>query len=149
MTDVTTFYLIRHAEKESDGGSDPALTEQGIRRAHKWAEVFKHIELDAVYSTDYKRTRDTASVIARSQQQEVILYPARDLNYAEFADRNLHKSVLLVGHSNTIPAIANGLVGKESYSELDESNYSMLFIVDITGTTRTARVMYIDPQSSD
>ena len=53
-TTVTTFYLIRHAEKDrSEGvGNDPQLTEEGLQRAQRWAEVLGLEPLDAVYSTD-------------------------------------------------------------------------------------------------
>jgi len=55
---ITTFYLIRHAEKDrSDSkNSDPVLTEKGLKRAENWAKALKDIDFDAIYSTNYKRT---------------------------------------------------------------------------------------------
>ena len=50
---TTTYYLIRHAEKDRTDASNknPNLNDKGIERAKKWAKHFKSINLDAVYST--------------------------------------------------------------------------------------------------
>ncbi|MEM7358450.1 MAG: phosphoglycerate mutase family protein [Pseudomonadota bacterium] len=143
---VTTVYLIRHTEKELNSGKDPKLTEQGHYRAKNWAKIFSDTRLDAVYSTDTIRTRSTAQPIADAQGREVTLYQAFGVDFAEFVQQHQHQAVLVVGHSNTIPAFANGLIGKEKYSELDESNYDTLFIVDITNGTRTAKLLNIEAQ---
>ena len=70
--EITTYYLIRHAEKDrSDSANrNPDLNPEGKKRAEKWAEVLKDIELDAVYSTDYKRTIQTAMPVADSKELE-------------------------------------------------------------------------------
>ncbi len=56
--ETTTFYFIRHAEKDRSNKEDrnPSLTQDGLSRALKWAEVFKNIKFDAVYATPYNRT---------------------------------------------------------------------------------------------
>ncbi|NNC98754.1 MAG: histidine phosphatase family protein [Gammaproteobacteria bacterium] len=143
---VTTFYLIRHAEKEVTNGRDPALTEQGRYRAKKWAEVFQRVAFDVVYSTDTIRTRETAAPTAQSQSLPVQLYDALSVNYAEFIAGNLNKTVLVVGHSNTTPAFVNGLLGKQAYAQMDDDDNSSLFIVDITAANRIVRVLRIDAE---
>ena len=57
----TIYYFIRHAEKDRTDlkNKDPELTEIGIQRAKKWADYFDNIDLDLIYSTNYKRTRQT------------------------------------------------------------------------------------------
>ncbi len=64
--DMTTYYFIRHAEKDQTNpqNHDPELTEEGIARTAKWQEVFKEVPLDMVYSSKYKRAHDTAKPIA-------------------------------------------------------------------------------------
>jgi hypothetical protein len=58
---TTNYYLIRHAEKDrSTKDKDPELTDVGLKRAENWAKVFKNIPFDKVYSTDYRRTQQTA-----------------------------------------------------------------------------------------
>ncbi len=62
----TTYYLIRHAEKLRVDTTDqnPKLNHQGVKRADAWKEVFTNVNLDAVYSTDYNRTKLTAKPTA-------------------------------------------------------------------------------------
>jgi len=64
--DKTTYYLIRHAEKDRTDktNKNPNLNEKGLERAKKWATYFKEIQLDAVYSTNYNRTQQTAKPTA-------------------------------------------------------------------------------------
>ena len=61
--EVTVYYLIRHAEKDRSDkkNKNPELTKQGNNRAAYWASVFKEVPFDAVYSTDYNRTIQTAT----------------------------------------------------------------------------------------
>ena len=141
----STFYLIRHAEKDLNIKTDPPLTDEGHLRSQQWAEVFSQIDLDYVYSTDTERTRDTALPIAEQQDLKLMLYSPDDLNYNKFAQTHRGHSVLIVGHSNTSPAFANGLLRKEKYPELDESVYGMLYIVDINSMNRGGKVLMINP----
>lgn len=140
---TTTVYLVRHAEKKIDSGKDPALTAQGEFRAKFLAKMFEQIQLDTVYSTDTIRTRDTAQPTAKSQGLEVVLYGARDVNYPEFLASNHGKTVLVVGHSNTIPAFVNGLLDEQKYTELDEAQYDSLFVVDIIGQQKSDKLLTI------
>ena len=57
--ETTTFILVRHAEKASDGTSDPSLTEEGMARANNILSMFQQSEITAIYSTNYKRTKMT------------------------------------------------------------------------------------------
>src|SRR6056297_1968062 len=73
---MTTYYFIRHAEKdESDlKNKDPELTDAGRKRARKWAEIFKEVEFDLIYSSDLTRTRETAKAIAETQDKSIDFY---------------------------------------------------------------------------
>ena len=143
--DTTTIYLVRHTEKELNGDKNPKLTDQGIQRAEFWAKVLSGTEIDAVYSTDTIRTRDTAKPVANSKDKEVILYDARGIDYAEFVKSNLNKTVFVVGHSNTTPGFVNALIGVDKYQDLDDSDYSSLFIVDIVGEKRIGKLLTVNP----
>ena len=59
MADDTMIIVVRHAEKASDDPKDPGLSEQGKIRANKLAEILKHSDLEAVFTTQYKRTQQT------------------------------------------------------------------------------------------
>lgn len=130
---VTTYYLIRHAEKDrSDSeNDDPALTEKGLERAVNWAEVLKDIDFDAVYSTNYKRTRQTAKPLADLKNLEVLSYDDKKLDYQEFKKKTSGKTVLVVGHSNTTPQFANAILGEKKYENIDDLENGTLFIVQV------------------
>lgn len=141
---VTTFILVRHAEKQM--GDKPALTEAGTARAERLAFMLERVDLDAVYSTRTKRTRSTAEPTAASHNLRVIDYDARELE--EFATKlkSLYKgkTVLVVGHSNTTPALANYLTGTDDFprfSELDYTNYYVVTLPRI-GAPRVLKMRY-------
>ena len=127
----TTFILVRHAEKADDGTKDPPLNEVGISRASTLATLLSNQEVTALYSTPFKRTRQTLAPLAESAKLEIS-------DYDPFAGddwlKSLHGShaggtVVIVGHSNTIPALANRLLGSETFAQFEESEYSNLIII--------------------
>lgn len=105
--EVTSYYFIRHAEKirHDKTNKNPDLTEKGLRRAQNWNTVFGNIDFDIIYSTDYNRTVQTAAPTAKSKGLEIQIYNPRELFSEEFQLDTNGKTVLVVGHSNTIPLI--------------------------------------------
>ncbi|UJH92266.1 histidine phosphatase family protein [Antarcticibacterium sp. 1MA-6-2] len=143
----TTYYFIRHAEKDisNPNNPDPELTEEGIKRSEKWAEVFRDISFDAIYSSDFKRTRNTAQKIADFQEKEVQLYDVSKLNDENFQKNTKGKTVLVVGHSNTNPAFVNYILEEKKYKDIEESESGSLFIVTLMPNgTKTSEVLYIN-----
>ena len=61
--DITTLILVRHAEKVDDS-RDPELSDMGKQRAEKLAQVLGSQSIDAIYSTDYIRTKDTCAPVS-------------------------------------------------------------------------------------
>ena len=108
----TTFVLVRHAEKADDGSKDPPLSAAGTARAQALAASLRDAPLRAAYATAYQRTQATAAPAARAHALEVTTYDA-NRPAGEFAAqlRRDHRegSVLVVGHSNTVPALAAAL----------------------------------------
>ncbi len=132
---VTTYYLIRHAEKDrSDpNNKDPHLTQAGVLRAAKWSYVLENIKLDAVYSTQYNRTMETAMPTAEKNGiSELTFYDPRDMDMKGFIAATHGKTLLIVGHSNTTPDFANKIIGKQKYAQIDDSNNSNLYIINIS-----------------
>lgn len=127
---ASTYYLIRHAEKDRTNADnkDPHLTEKGLLRAENWAKTLKHVQFDAVYSTNFNRTIETAQPIADSQQLKITYYDPR-INLKHFLKETRGKKVLVVGHSNTIPNLVNSLIGKKKYDLIEDTNNSNLYIV--------------------
>ena len=91
---VTTFLLVRHAEKET--GDNPSLTTAGAARAEELARVAADLGIDAIYSTRYKRTRETAGPTAKATGIEVQLDAIRTADLAAYyAESVLDLEVLL------------------------------------------------------
>ena len=103
--------VVRHAEKLADG-DDPALSDPGRARAQRLAYLLHDAPLVTVYSTDTQRTRQTANPSADAHGLALTIYDPR-VPPAEFVARlrEMHPqgTVLVVGHSNTAPAIAAAL----------------------------------------
>ena len=143
---VTTYYLIRHSEKDrsDENNRNPNLNEDGEERAQNWASYFEDIELYAVYSTNYNRTIQTATPTAASKSLEIQDYDPRNMYDEDFQKATKGKTVLVVGHSNTTPSFANKILGEDKYEDIDDSVNSMLFIVTINGDKKTSEVKEID-----
>ena len=145
--EITTYYFIQHAEKDRSNPEekDPALTEAGIKRAEKWAEIFKEVPFDLIYSSDFKRTKETAQKIAESQNLEIQLYDPTKLNDEVFQQKTKGKTVLVIGHSNTNPRFINSILGQEKYGDIDDKESGSLFIVNVSPRgSKTSQVLYIN-----
>src|SRR5690554_2467892 len=143
---TTTYFLIRHAEKEIHNPDDknPNLTEEGKKRAKQWAALFSEIELDAIYSTNTLRTIATATPTAETKNLEVIRYESQPNHIEKLLADTAGKTVLIVGHSNTLHNIANTIIGEEKYLELPESDYSNLFVLVRQGISVKDIVLKVD-----
>ncbi len=131
--ETTIYYLIRHAEKDrSTSGQDPILTEKGLERSVNWAKVFRSKKLDQIYSTDYKRTQQTALPTATEKNLEIQSYNPDKLYDEDFNRETKGKTVLIVGHSNTTPAFVNAIIGKQKYGDINDSDNGKLYKVSLT-----------------
>ncbi|OUS14570.1 phosphoglycerate mutase [Nonlabens dokdonensis] len=128
---LTTFYFIRHAEKMTDQGSDPELTEKGKARANDWVNYFFLKDVDHVISSDFKRTKATAAPLAKSKKLEIELYDVRKATGKSLLEKYRGKTVALFGHSNTINKYANALQKDSIYNDLEDSDYDHFFVVRI------------------
>lgn len=145
-SNTTTYYLIRHAEKDRSDKSDrnPNLTEEGKARAENWSVVFQDIKFDAVYATNYNRTIQTATPTAKAQNLEIQSYDPRNLFSEEFANDTKDKTVLIVGHSNTTPIFVNSILGEQKYEYMNDNDNGSLFIVTVTENKKIDQVLKIN-----
>lgn len=150
-TGVSTFYFIRHAEKDrSDSeNSDPELTQRGLGRAMHWAEILRDIELDAIYSTDYNRTSMTAAPTSVKQDVDVEYYDPRIIDYEQFKADNLNRTVLVVGHSNTTPNFVNSMIGEDKYAAMSDDDNGSLFVVQMANGAVSSQQLHISCNCPD
>ncbi|MEP2770919.1 MAG: phosphoglycerate mutase family protein [Fulvivirga sp.] len=128
--EITTIILVRHAEKGFDEAGDPDLTEEGEKRASELQRVLQDTEIDFIYSTPFKRTKQTVKFLAEARDLEVLDYnPFKLDDVISIINDNRGKTILFSGHSNTTPVILNKLVGEDRYRQLDDKDYDNLYIV--------------------
>lgn len=130
-TEGAIFFIVRHAEKDTAGGSNADLNPVGQGRVEALRKILKKVKINGVYSTDKPRTRHTAEPIAKSKHRKVELYDAK--KQAELLRGLVDKKgkFLVVGHSNTVHQLVNILTGKDDEKEFPESDYSRLYIVSV------------------
>ena len=143
---TTTYYLIRHAEKDRSDSTNqnPELTEEGILRAMKWAKYFENLKIDQIFSTDYSRTMQTAAYTASQKQVMVESYDPNDLYNDDFRELTKGNNVLIVGHSNTTPEFVNAIIGEKKYAEIADDENGLLYIVTIHQGVKNVEVLAIN-----
>lgn len=144
----TVVLLVRHAEKAAQPAQDPPLTEAGATRAQALAAIARDAGVTAIITTQFERTRKTAEPAATALHitPEVVEAGPAAQHATAVADQVLKHAggtVLVVGHSNTIPAIV-GALGAPRPRDLCDSEYDQLFVVVLgdTGPPRLVRSRY-------
>lgn len=132
IPDAATFFFVRHAEKLSTG-LNPNLSQEGKERANELARLLGQVKLDAVYSTNYNRTIETATPTATEQNLTTKIYNPNDLNAfgKGLIETYPTGKLLVVGHSNTTPQLINSLTTSTNLLDLPEEEYDNLFIVTL------------------
>jgi 2,3-bisphosphoglycerate-dependent phosphoglycerate mutase len=143
--ETSTFYFIRHAEKDrsNEENRDPKLKEEGILRAAKWSLVLQNVKFNAVYSTDYNRTKQTAQPTAEMNGLTLTMYDPSNLDGNAFLEANKGKTVLVVGHSNTTPMFVNAVLGAEKHPQMADDNNGNLYIVTVSSTGEMSDIVLV------
>ncbi len=132
--EVTTVILVRHAEKADDGTRDPFLSDAGKERAQALVDLLRETKVDAIYTTAYNRTRETVAPLAIVKSQALKVYAPKDKEaLKKIMEEGRGKTIVMVGHSNTIPWVANELLGEEKYPDWGDDDYDNVLIVSVFG----------------
>ena len=155
-TGVTTVIVVRHAERAEVPGNDPPLSAAGERRSLALLDALREAGVQAVVTTQLQRTRLTAAPLARELGLEPEVVPAGG-DVAEHVrrvaehvtTRHAGRTVVVVGHSNTVPAIVAAL-GGGTVAPLAETAYDDLFVVlkPATGAARRLHARYGSPSGA-
>ena len=129
---IFTIYLVRHAEKDlsNNNGGDPPLTACGQQRSVHLSAFLSDVPIQAIYSTDYTRTKNTARPTAKSKELEIQEYGTEDLEAFSKLLMEKKQDALVVGHSNTTAELAGLLIG-EQLADIDLDIYDRLYQVVI------------------
>ena len=137
-------FLVRHAERAAISGHvpfDTGLSPEGRARAEALAQALKDAQITAIFTTEYKRTKETAAPIAKSLGIRPEVIPGDDLRSLLAKLKVAQGNVLVVGHSNTLPQIISAL-GISSRVVVAESDYDNLFLVVLGKEPKLIRLHY-------
>lgn len=146
--DKLVVFLVRHAEKV-DHSIDPDLSEDGYLRADDLARTLADASIEQVHSSGFIRTRETARPLATLIGLEIELYNPKDLYTIADQLKAAGGRHLVVGHSNTTPALVEILGGDPGSPIEEENEYDRLYILTITkDAVSTVLLRYGKPCSS-
>lgn len=127
--EVQVLVLVRHAERV-DESRDAGLAEAGKTRARALAEILKDAGIEAIYSTDYIRTRETARPLAELLSKPIEIYDGDDLAELARKLRTRASRALVVGHSDTTHELVS-LLGGEAGAPIASSEYDRVYFLGL------------------
>lgn len=153
----------RHADKETVGDGtfdpdDPPLSKAGGERARLLGRMFKPAGVSVVFHSDARRTRETAEHVRAALGGDGGVRPDRvevpfaggtipqqiDRTVAGVLARPAAATVLVVGHSNTVGRILQGLGAAPAVGDLDDEAFDDLFVLarSASGAATLVRMKY-------
>jgi 2,3-bisphosphoglycerate-dependent phosphoglycerate mutase len=147
QSQVTTIILLRHAEKGNDGTKDPDLTPEGYQRAQRIVSLLSDTQVNAVYSTNYRRTRNTVQALANARGLDIQTYePFKPEVISSIVEKHKGKTIVISGHSNTIPWTANLLLGEERFKDFSDTDYDNVLIVSVVEMGKNSVVTWLNAE---
>ncbi len=154
---TTTIIFFRHAEQTSHDEADPPLSEAGQRRVAELTRQLVDADvvagIDAIYSTPYIRSLETARPLADQLDLPINTYSADDTE--EILDTILknHKGkiILVIGHSSTLPVLIANLGASKKVPTIAQNEFDNIYIISIPwfGKTKTIRLRIGEPFVDD
>ena len=151
-----TVFLVRHAEKEDEPRQDPPLKKEGVARSQELARLLSSAGVKAIFTSQFARTKQTAEALATKLGVTPTSFTLKANpsnprqiaaeSTAEVANKILEhggESVLLVGHSNSIPDVIK-MLGGDVAPTIDERKFDDLFIVTVyaKGKAKVVQLKY-------
>jgi broad specificity phosphatase PhoE len=133
--------IVRHAEKTANGGSDPDLSAAGRTRAQALARILKDSGITGIFTSEFKRTQETAAPTATSAHVTPTVVAAKDTAALVAKLHQLNGNALVVGHGDTIPNLVKAL-GINVAVTIPDTDYSELFIVMLGDKPQLFRLHY-------
>ena len=137
---TTTVIVLPHAETPTQG-PDPALSPEGMARATRLASLLRDSGVTAIYVSDTRRARETAEPLARRLGVQLVEYPGRKIDElaGSILDRHRGQTVLVVGHSNTVPPLLATLSRGRYTKRLADDEFDGLYFVTVNPETKETK----------
>jgi broad specificity phosphatase PhoE len=133
--------IVRHGEKATEGGNDPDLSSAGRARADALARILKDSGITATFTSEFKRTQETATPTATSAHVTPTVIAAKDTAALVAKLDQLNGNALVVGHGDTIPNLIRAL-GINTPINISDDDYSELLVVTLGDKPQLFRVHY-------
>lgn len=126
----TNYYVVRHAERV-DNSRNSALSPAGLTRAQDLKDSLLSKKIDLIFVSTYLRTQQTAQPTAYSKSLPFIIYKSdTTAGFVSHLKKIKGKSVLVVGHSDTVPDIVFGL-SNQSVAPIADNDFDNLYIISV------------------
>ncbi len=138
----TVVVLVRHADRAPGQAADE-LAPAGVARSHDLARVLQKAGVNAIVVSDTQRAAQTAAPVAAAAGLAPLVLPAKDFAAvaAEVGSRP-GETLLVIGHSNTVPAIIAALGGPQP-PDLGDTEFEDLYVLTVCRCGRPARLLQL------
>jgi broad specificity phosphatase PhoE len=133
--------IVRHAEKAANDPKNPDLSPAGQKRAETLAGILKDAQITAIFTTEFKRTQETAAPLSKSTGVVPSIVPAKDYPALVSKLREVEGAALVVGHGDTIPDIIKAL-GVDTPLQIPDDDYTNLLVVTLQPKPQLLRLHY-------
>ena len=127
QTTSTRIFIVRHADRETFDDLNAA----GIVRATELKRTLLNTGIDSIFSTKFVRTKKTVTPLVNAIGQQVILYDSNPQLLKRILSNSIKKTLLVVGHSNTVPQLIALCGCKPPYDNIPDTQFDNLFLVII------------------
>ena len=128
-----TVFVTRHAERAGGTGDTVPISEAGQCRAENLAQLLGDANIKAIFTSDVLRTQQTAAPLAKRLGISVVPIAAQDITTLADKVRSTGGNVLIVGHSNTVPAIVKA-IGSTEVSPIADDEFSRVYAITLTSS---------------
>lgn len=125
VAQTTQIYVVRHADRTMQDDLNPA----GLTRANELSRVLFHTGVDSIFSTNTVRTTKTVKPLATAIGLPIIFYSGVDNLIDRILKNSKGKTVLVAGHSNTVPEIITKCGCVPSFAEIPSTQFDDLFML--------------------
>lgn len=123
---TTVVFITRHADRVPNVDM---LSPEGVVRAEALKRVLIPANINAIYSTDFTRTRETASPTATQLTLPINLYSSTRQVINRVLTTNIGKRVLIVGHSDTVDSLVRNCGCTSNIGVLPSNAFDNLYVV--------------------
>jgi broad specificity phosphatase PhoE len=133
--------IVRHAEKAANDPKDPDLSPAGHVRAEALARILKDASISAIFTSEFKRTQETAAPTSVSSGVAPTIVGGKDIAGLVSKLHEASGNVLVVGHGDTIPDIIKAL-GVNAPIQIPDQDYTEIFVVNLGDKPQLLRLHY-------